>query len=107
VGWEITEWAVAIAAFVTACGVIWQKVVKPTRRAIAEVRRWMHDVQDSVDWTRSQMERNGGTSLRDRVDRNDRRTDALTRWVVDSLQLMAPKLGVKLPDPPNQEDEAA
>lgn len=108
-GWEITEWTVAVASFLTAAGVIHVKVVRPLRGFARRFKAWMDRMEASATFVESMMRPNGGSSLADRVDRADRRTDVLTRYVVDCLQLMAPKLGVKLPDPPRtlSEEDAA
>ena len=67
-GWDITEWTVALAAFLVATGVVWGKVVMPVRAAWRWIKEWMHRVETSVTWTDDQMRPNSGTSLVDKVD---------------------------------------
>lgn len=67
-GWDITEWMVAVAAFLTAGGVIHQKVVKPVRAFWRVFKMWMVKIEVSTAWTEQQMRENSGSSLVDKVD---------------------------------------
>lgn len=61
-GWIVTEWTVAVAATITALGVIWRKVLRP---AVSGLR----DMQESVAYIRREMEFNGGRTARDAIGR--------------------------------------
>ena len=67
-GWDITEWVVAIAATVTAVGVIWRKAVVPVRDFVRGFKAWMARIETATKWTEEQMKPNGGGSLVDKVD---------------------------------------
>lgn len=81
-GWAVTEWMVAIAAGVTAAGVIWKKVVKgmfwnrmviPIRLFVRRFKEWMAEVESSVQAVKEQLEPNHGTTLLDKVNANSER----------------------------------
>jgi hypothetical protein len=62
------------AAALTACAVIWQKAIRPGYRFIVSIGH-------GVDFVREQMVNNGGSTLKDAVDR----TEALALETVDRL----------------------
>lgn len=59
-----------IAAVVLAIGVIWRSVVRP-------VMRFGHQVQDTL----KELKPNGGSSMRDAIDRLERRMSALEDYI--------------------------
>ena len=61
-GWEITEWAVAIAAFITALGIIWRQVIKPVGQTLARI-------ESSMQYVEKELRLNGGTTARDAIAR--------------------------------------
>ena len=68
VGWEVTEWAVALAAFITALGVLWRKVIVPCRQFFRRFRAWMDRTETAIDWVETNMRPNGGSTRVDKVD---------------------------------------
>lgn len=67
-GWAITEWTVAVAALITAIGVVWRKVVIPVRAFVQRFKAWMERIETATTWTETQMRPNGGESLTDKVN---------------------------------------
>ena len=78
-GWEVTEWAVAIAAFLSAVGVIWAKAVRPARDFLRRLDR-------RIEWVDTQMRSNGGSSLVDKVDRTQEAVVQLRKDVAMLLE---------------------
>ncbi len=62
-----------VAAVIVAVGVIWRGVVRP-------VIRYARRVETTIQAVQGQMVNNGGTTLRDAVDRIDLRTSTLEAW---------------------------
>jgi flagellar biosynthesis/type III secretory pathway M-ring protein FliF/YscJ len=67
-GWEISEWAGAVIAVVGAVSILWAKVIKPVRRFLANLVRFMHRMEEAVEWVETQMRPNHGSTLVDKVD---------------------------------------
>ena len=67
-GWEISEWAIAIAATLTAFGVVWQKVVVPVRAWWRGFKAWMLRIEQATSWCEVQMSPDGGSSLSDKIN---------------------------------------
>jgi hypothetical protein len=61
-GWEITEWAVAIAAFITACGIIWRQVLRPIGETLSRI-------ESSLQYVEGELKLNGGSTARDAIAR--------------------------------------
>lgn len=59
-----------MAAFLTASGVIWQKVVVPVRGFVRKFKAWMHRVEVSIALVEEQMKPNSGSTILDRVHSN-------------------------------------
>lgn len=64
---ELVIWT---AAVVTAIGVLWRQVVRPAYR-------WLHRMGQMIEFVGGQMQNNGGSTLRDGVDRLDQRTASM------------------------------
>lgn len=80
-GRDTTEILVRAAAAVVALGTLWRYLVRPTWHA---VRGFVHGVQlaiDGVEFVKAQMENNGGSTLKDAIDR----TEALATKTVERL----------------------
>ena len=60
---------VVAAAVVTACGVLWRKVVVPVRGWFRAFRDWMVRIETTIAWVDKQMKPNNGSSLVDKVNR--------------------------------------
>ena len=76
-GRDATEIMVRAAAAVVALGTLWRYLVRPTWHA---VRGFVHGVQlaiDGVEFVKAQMENNGGSSLRDAIDRTEAKVTTL------------------------------
>jgi hypothetical protein len=71
-GWEITEWAVAIGAFLTSVGIIWQKVLRPTRDLLFRI-------EHSLKYVETELRFNGGTTARDALERVEKSLAAADR----------------------------
>ena len=80
-GWDVTSWAAAITAILTAGGLVWTKVVKPLRAGWHAIKAWMSRVEKSVAWTEEQMKPNGGSTLRDKVDHAAGEVESLRKSV--------------------------
>lgn len=72
----LAEWAVhlgAVAAIVTALGIIWKKVIVPLyskfRAAEAVVRRVVLAADRLIPFAEAQLSPNGGSSLADKINR--------------------------------------
>lgn len=65
------ESLVALAAAVTALGVLWRKVVRP-------VMRWGRRLEASVAWTEQQLQHNSGATTRDAISRIEKCQRSLT-----------------------------
>jgi hypothetical protein len=72
-----------VAAVVIAIGVIYRGVVRP-------VIRYARRVESTIKAVDSQFRPNGGSSLRDAVDRIDARTSSLEAWR-ESVDTRLPK----------------
>ena len=80
-GRDATEILVRAAAAVVALGTLWRYLVRPTWHA---VRGFVHGVQlaiDGVEFVKAQMGNNGGSTLKDAIDR----TEALATKTVERL----------------------
>lgn len=73
-GWDIAGWASAIAAFLTACGVIWRTVIRP-------IIRWARRVEGALGFVEHEMRENSGKSMRDAVNRIDKRIEKVEQRV--------------------------
>lgn len=60
------QWSITAGAVVTAWAAIWRFVLQP-------VIRWGRKLETAVDFVHEQMINNGGSSLRDAIDRIERR----------------------------------
>lgn len=70
----VVTWIVGSAAVVTSVGVLWTKLVKP-------VVAWGVRLDRTMSFVEQQMIPNGGTSLRDSVNRIESRLSALENHV--------------------------
>ena len=85
-GWDVTEWAVAVAAFLTALGIIWQKLIRPIAEAV-------HRIENSLSYVESELRFNGGTTARDalgRLEKSLAATDSRLRLIEKHLDLHPP-----------------
>jgi hypothetical protein len=73
-GWEVTEWAVAIATFLTALGVIWRQVLKP-------MKELLHRIEVSLQYVESELKFNGGATQRDAIGRLEDALEELAKEV--------------------------
>lgn len=64
------QWIITAAAVVTAVGVLWKKVVLP-------VYKFAKKMEQHVTFVESQMTPNGGSSLRDAIQRIESRVNAI------------------------------
>lgn len=80
-GWVVTEWTIALAAFLTSAGVIWRKVVVPVRGFVRKFKAWMVRVETSIALVEEQMKPNSGTTLLDRVTANTEKVKQIDRNV--------------------------
>lgn len=71
---EVVTWVGASAAFVTSIGILWRKVVKP-------IISWGMKLDRTMSFVEQQMHPNGGTSLRDSVNRIEKRLGELEELV--------------------------
>lgn len=78
-GWDLTGWATAIVAVITACGLIWNKVVKPIRNWLQAFKAWMIRIEAATVWTETQMKPNGGSTLVDKVDKLQKQVTLLLK----------------------------
>lgn len=69
-GFTVVEWLVAAAAGATAVGVLWRKVVRPSRDFVRRFKEWMNDVHETIVAVKAQLEPNGGSTLLDKVTAN-------------------------------------
>lgn len=63
---NVVLWVGAAATFVTSVGILWRKVVKP-------VVRWGMQLDRTMSFVEQQMLPNGGSSLRDSLNRIEQR----------------------------------
>ena len=80
-GRDATEILIHTAAAMMALGTLWRYLVRPTWHA---VRGFVHGVQlaiDGVEFVKAQMGNNGGSTLKDAIDR----TEALAAKTVERL----------------------
>jgi hypothetical protein len=84
-GWHITEWAAALAAFVTACSVVWVKVIRPLIGFARRLKLWMDRIETAVELVEHQMKPNSGKTLFDRAKATAEVVEKLT-VSVDQLQ---------------------
>lgn len=70
----IAQWIITAGAVVGALGIIYQTLVRP-------VVKWARRIEKAVNTVESNMMNNGGTSLRDAIDRIESRLDALEKKV--------------------------
>lgn len=63
---SLVLWVGAAATFVTSVGILWRKVVKP-------VIRWGMQLDRTMSFVEQQMLPNGGSSLRDSLNRIEQR----------------------------------
>ena len=72
----IAQWIITAGAVVGALGIIFQTLVRP-------VVRWAKRIENAVTVVESNMANNGGSSLRDAIDRIEKRVttveDHITR----------------------------
>lgn len=64
------QWIITAAAVVTAVGVLWRKVVLP-------VYKFAKKMEQHVAFVESQMTPNGGSSLRDAIQRIEHRVNVI------------------------------
>lgn len=64
------QWIITAAAVVTAVGVLWRKVVLP-------VYKFAKKMEQHVTFVESQMTANGGSSLRDAIQRIEQRVNVI------------------------------
>lgn len=88
-GWLITEWTIALAAFLTASGVIWQKVVVPLRGFVRKFKAWMLRIEESVGLVEAQMKPNSGKTLMDKVAAASVERDQIARDITEIKQQVA------------------
>jgi hypothetical protein len=72
----VIQWVLTAGAVVGSLGVIYQTIIRP-------VYKWMHRIEKAMSHVEMNMNNNGGSSLRDAVDRIENRLtlveDHLTR----------------------------
>ena len=68
------QWIITAAAVVTAVGVIWRKGILPMYRFVKKLEQHVMFVQE-------QMTPNGGSSLRDSVNRIEKRVNAIEEYL--------------------------
>ena len=66
---------VGIAAALVALGIIWRYVVRPVISGTRKAWRTIEDVGDAVAFVKAEMRPNGGSSLRDAVNRIETKVD--------------------------------
>ena len=66
----VAEWIITAGAVVTAVGVIHRAVVYP-------IFKWGHRIENAVTHVEMNMKNNGGTSMRDAIDRIEKRITTL------------------------------
>ena len=66
----VAEWIITAGAVVTAVGVIHRAVVYP-------IFKWGHRIENAVTHVEMNMKNNGGTSMRDAIDRIEKRLTTL------------------------------
>lgn len=62
----IAQWIITAGAVVSAVGIIFQTLIKP-------VVKWARRIENAVTVVESNMLNNGGSSLRDAIDRIEKR----------------------------------
>lgn len=72
----VIQWILTAGALVGSLGVIYQTIIRP-------VYKWMHRIEKAMTHVEMNMNNNGGSSLRDAIDRIENRLtlveDHLTR----------------------------
>lgn len=71
---ELVTWVGMAAAFVTSVGILWKKVVKP-------VISWGAKLDRTMSFVEQQMYPNGGTSIRDSLNRIEQRLTVVEDFV--------------------------
>lgn len=71
----LAQWIITAGGVVGALGIIFQTVVKP-------VVKWARRIESAVSTVEMNMSNNGGSSLRDAIDRIEQRLDVLEKNVV-------------------------
>lgn len=71
----LAQWIITTGGVVGALGIIFQTVVKP-------VVKWARRIESAVSTVEMNMSNNGGSSLRDAIDRIEQRLDVLEKNVV-------------------------
>lgn len=71
----IAQWIITAGGVVGALGIIFQTVVRP-------VVKWARRIESAVSVVEMNMSNNGGSSLRDAIDRIEQRLDVLEKNVV-------------------------
>ena len=70
----IAQWIITAGGVVGALGIIFQTVVRP-------VVKWARRIESAVSVVEMNMSNNGGSSLRDAIDRIEQRLDVLEKKV--------------------------
>lgn len=71
----VAQWIITAGGVVGALGIIFQTVVRP-------VVKWARRIESAVSVVEMNMSNNGGSSLRDAIDRIEQRLDVLEKNVV-------------------------
>ena len=71
---QVVTWLGGLAAVVTSVGILWTKLIKP-------VIAWGVRLDKTMSFVEQQMHPNGGTSLRDSINRIEYRLTALEEHV--------------------------
>ena len=89
---DVGEWLVFLAAVITALAVIWRNAIRPVVKGIQNVER-------TLDAARRELIPNGGSSLRDAVDRIEAKQHTMERRVeaVETALLSRPSPRRKAP----------
>ncbi len=70
----VAQWVITAGGVVGALGIIFQTVVRP-------VVKWARRIESAVSVVEMNMSNNGGSSLRDAIDRIEQRLDLLEKKV--------------------------
>lgn len=68
------QWIITAAAVVTAVGVLWQKGILP-------IYKFAKKMEQHVAFVEEQMTPNGGSSLRDSINRIEKRVNAIEEYL--------------------------
>ena len=89
---------VAIAAALVALGIIWRYIVRPVVHGTRSAWRTIEDVGEAVAFVKAEMKPNGGSSMRDAINRIEAKVDNHEQRLA-ALEVALAALEAKLREP--------